>query len=372
MNLMNRKAPLNLKVGVDGTWMQGDIRGMGKYANQLTNPILANLRLFTPADCHFKILSRLGQSIYPLWEQCILPHLSNVNEIDVLLCPYNTGPTRSLGGTKLILVIHDLIYMQDTESLPISTSWYHNLGRFYRRKIVPKTARRASQIITVSNYSKLQIIDQLGVDAGRIHIIPNSISEDWFAEPLKLNMRENYFFTVSGDQPSKNLINLLKGFKSSKLWQTHKLKLKVAGVKQKSIPKFQALCRNLGIFESVCFFGYLKEEDLRLIYRQSRGFICASTHEGFGIPIIEAMASGVPVASSNTTALPEICGGCAILFDPRSVNEIKCAITDLYFDMNKNSENLSNGLAHARLFEDKEIDISIQSFWNNFQILSQK
>ena len=149
-----------MKVAVDARLMSGHVRGMGQYARMLTKPVADQLWPLLPKVRADEITGEglaAGWGFEPWWEQVCLPRLARESGASFLLCPANTGPVRRVRGMRTILVIHDLIYMLPTSILPWSTSRYQNLGRIYRRMVVPQAARHADCILTVSHFTRQQL-----------------------------------------------------------------------------------------------------------------------------------------------------------------------------------------------------------------------
>lgn len=320
------------KIAVDAKWMTGQLRGMGKYALQVVEPIKNNIVLFQPKGeeplSHSSIVE--GWGFFPLWEQYILPKLCKKHEIDVLFCPYNTGPLFIKKTKKVIIVVHDLIFLKNRKQLPLSQSWYQNFGRYYRAFIVPKMIKRADYIVTVSQFTKNEMLSCFDIDSEKISVIPNSIDQAWLnLDPKILENRDDYIFTVAGDAPSKNVARLIKAFSLFKKSSNSNVLLKIAGIKLDSHAAFISISQRLGVSESIKFLNFLSTEELQSLYLNSKGFVFASTFEGFGIPLLEAMSCCVPVACSNTTSMPEVVGEFGVLFDPYSIESIADGMSKL-------------------------------------------
>lgn len=354
-----------MKLGVDISWMVGQYRGMGRFGRQLIAPVSDQVVALAPdgiTTSDWPCVSR-GRGFFPWWEQVELPRMCRSEQLDYLLCPYNTGPVRSLGSTRTIAVIHDLIFMEPWSTLPPSRSPYQLLGRHYRRRVVPTFAKRADTIITVSNYSKSRLVEAFGFEADDIHVIPNAISDAWFRQPVPLDQRAPYLFTVAGEQPSKNVPRLLLAFARSRLGTEDGAELRIAGIKQARHVHFIAQCRELGIEEHVSFLSFVTDEELVEQYRNARGFVFASTFEGFGIPLLEAMASCTPVTASNTTSMPEVVGADALMFDPFNIDQIATSLRQLWASDSACETRAKAGVRRAKGFSQSAVAQQIAEFW---------
>jgi glycosyltransferase involved in cell wall biosynthesis len=354
-----------VKLGVDITWMVGNYRGMGRFARQLVAPVGTSVLGLAPSGVsadEWPCVSE-GRGFFPWWEQVELPRLCREQKLDYLLCPYNTGPVRSIGNTRMIAVIHDLIYMKPWSVLPPARSLYQTAGRVYRRHVVPRLARRADVVLTVSRFTQRELIQTFRLHESDVHVIPCTISDDWFEAPLSLAQRRPYLFTVAGEVPSKNVDRLLQAFAIAKPALGDDVRLRIAGIKSEHHAHFLARADALGLTGAVELLGYVSREQLREQYRCARAFVFASLFEGFGIPLLEAMASGTPVACSNTTSMPEIVGDCGLQFDPYSVEDIAEQIRNVWSNDARFQVTVGAGMERARTFSESAVRPSIQDFW---------
>ncbi len=354
------------KIAIDARWMVGDFRGMGRYAYHLIEPVKNRVDGLVPkgvASNKINIVPK-GWSFFPWWEQKLLPELVEMNGYDVLVCPYNTGPIRKLKNAKLVLVIHDLIFLRSWQELPPSVSVYQTLGRIYRRWNVSRVIRNADVLLTVSEYTKHEVIKAFGISEDLIKVIPNSISKSWLSDSfLPIEKREPYLFSVAGNAPSKNVERLLQAFALAKKTLPENVRLKIAGINKPFHAVFYKIAEKEGVHNYVDFLGFVSEAELRTLYKNSRCFIFASLFEGFGIPLIEAMASGVPVASSNSTSLPEVVGDAALLFDPLELHEISAAIIKIMQDENLSEKMIIKGRERVEKFTDDIVSQQFIKLW---------
>ncbi|MDR0241789.1 MAG: glycosyltransferase family 4 protein [Burkholderia sp.] len=354
-----------MKLGVDISWMVGNYRGMGRFARQLVAPVNASILGLAPSGVtatEWPCVSD-GRGFFPWWEQIELPRLCREQKLDYLLCPYNTGPLRSTGNTRLIAVVHDLIFLESWRALPPSRSLYQTAGRVYRRHVVPRLARRADVVLTISRFTQRELVEKLGLRQDDVQVIPCSIPDDWFAPPVSQADRLPYLFTVAGEAPSKNVDRLLQAFALARPALGEDARLRIAGIKSDHHAYFLQRAEALGLSGFVELLGYVSREELRRQYRQARAFIFASLFEGFGIPLLEAMASGTPLACSNTTSMPEIVGECGLQFDPCSVEDMAEQIRRIWTDDARFEVAVSDGMDRARTFSESAVGPAIQDFW---------
>ncbi|HET7840559.1 MAG TPA: glycosyltransferase family 1 protein [Terriglobia bacterium] len=269
----------------------------------------------------------------------------------LLHVPHYNVPVMFRGD--FLVTIHDLIHLMD---FPFSQSL---LSRAYAWPLLRFATRQARAIVTVSNYSKGQIVEQLGVPEKKISVIYNGVHPRF-----RLQNREEaraqvkaafsfdapYFLYVGNLKPHKNVDLLLRGFgllRERKKGGTH---LVILGEGEKQRKSLQALCARLGISDQVHIIPRVSEEFLPSLYGAAELFIMPSLAEGFGYPVVEAMACGTPVVCSRTSALPEIAGDAAQFFDPTSCEDMVAAVEKVMQSRDHREVLRERGLKRARIF----------------------
>jgi glycosyltransferase involved in cell wall biosynthesis len=313
-------------------------------------------------------LVQRGRSNYLLWQQTHLPRLLAEMRPDIFLAPYNTAPLRIPSGTKLITVIHDLILLED---LPDRTlpQWIRDK---YRAMLVRKAIRRSSLIVTVSNFTAEHITRHFSHVRSRV--IPCTVSSSWFVgknvvSPLE---REGYILLVTSLAAHKNLPRAMEAFaRFRSLDPKSVVRLRIAGVSY-ARQAIGVLMQKLGLpSESVIIEPFLSERELQLAYEKALCVILPSLMEGFGIPALEAMASGTPLLCSSAWSLPEVGGDAPLYFDPTDVEEMAhgllriCAGRDLRLQMSE------RGIVRAEAFHPDRIRIQVEDFWRELPILCE-
>jgi glycosyltransferase involved in cell wall biosynthesis len=352
-----------MKVAIDGYLFKHSTRGMARFAKILASGLGTSGLTLEPAcsmESEIYEHSSRKRPSFPYWEQWILPRLARDTRADVLLCPYNTAPLRLHANIRLVLVVHDLIFME--KSIGRSISRIQNAGTHYRRVVVPLVAKKAFHIVTVSEYSKQRIIASLGVSETRITVIPNAIGDFWFQSGAKVSSRSPYVLTVSGEAPSKNLTRLIEAFARTRRTRPE-VGLIVVGVKPGAHHHFRKLACTLGVEDDVTFAPFVSDEELRSLYQNADLYVCASLAEGFGIPILEAMAVGVPLACSRTSSIPEVCGDAAWYFDPYDSESISDTLINLLTQSDLARGMVQQGKARAYQFSEQKVAVKVQEFW---------
>lgn len=308
---------------------------------------------------NFKIVE-LGKASYPVWEQVLLPRAAKKYGCDLLHCTSNTAPL--MGKTPLMITLHDIIYMES--SLPAlllgKGSNYQKFGNAYRRLVVPRVMKHARKIITVSGFEKKCIADYFRMkNDPRLDTVYNGVSEHF--KPVtnpeerariktQYHLPDEFFFFLGNTHPKKNTPGTLKAFSDY-------IKETGSGVQLVMIDydrtELEKMLQDIGapeLIDRIVLTGYVDNRDLPGIYSQCRLFLYPSLRESFGIPIIEAMACGAPVITSNTSSMPEVAGGAAELVDPFKPAEITGAIKKILGNPELKNKMISDGYRQAAKF----------------------
>ncbi|WP_051180657.1 glycosyltransferase family 1 protein [Thermithiobacillus tepidarius DSM 3134] len=238
----------------------------------------------------------------------------------------------------LVFTIHDLIHLRFSEE---STK----AKKLYYQGFIRPSARHAARILAVSGHAKNEIMEWAGINEEQIQVVGNGVSSEFCPYGRIYTPGYLYLLYVGNRKPHKNLRRLLEAFACSRLGK--ELRLVLSGDPDQNT--FEQ-CRRLGIESMVVFAGKIPEQDLPAYYRGALGLAFPSLYEGFGLPLLEAMASGTPVLTSNVTSLPEVAGGAAILVDPYDVESIADGLRRLVEDKALRETLRSKGLERAKLF----------------------
>ena len=266
----------------------------------------------------------IGGDFYPLWEQVTLLKAANELNLDMLHCTSNTAPIRC--KIPLILTLHDIIFLEPRDKA--NKSLYQNMGWFYRRLVVPRILKKCKRIITVSNFEKNNIMSKLDLPQGKIAMIYNGYNE-WF-KPLddteqiykKYIDTSGYFFFLGNTDPKKNTERTLIAYSKYLEKSEVKRRLLMADLDKSFLSSIIERNHIENILPQIVMPGYIVNKDLPYIYNNAFAFLYTSLRESFGIPLLEAMACGTPVITSNTSSMPEIGGPEAILINPEDPDEI--------------------------------------------------
>ena len=294
----------------------------------------------------------IGESFYPVWEQITLPRAAKKYNLDILHCTSNTAPI--FCNIPLVLTLHDIIFLEPRDKN--NKSLYQNMGWLYRRKVVPKILEKSLRIITVSDFEKKNIIEKLNIPEKRMAMIYNGYNE-WF-KPLRdvadryqsYIEKPGYFFFLGNTDPKKNTERTLIAYSKYLEQSTIKRKLLMADLDKTYLDSIIERNHIENIREQIVMPGYIVNSDLPYIYNSAFAFLYTSLRESFGIPLLEAMACGTPVITSNTSSMPEIGGNEAILINPENPEEITNKMLQLETDEAFYQAQKEIGLKRAQMF----------------------
>jgi glycosyltransferase involved in cell wall biosynthesis len=234
-------------------------------------------------------------------------------------------------GCPTVVTVHDLSYLAHPEWL----SWR---VRFTLNQLVPRSVRAAARVIAISDFTKQDLVQRYGLPAEKIVVVPLAAGAnftplaDAAARPLPSGIGEPFILAVGNLEPRKNLATLIAAFAEMVRQHAFAGQLVIAGKAKYRGEEAAGVVTRLGLEGRVVFTGFIDDETLRLLYNRATLFAYPSLYEGFGLPLLEAMACGCPVVASNATAIPQTAGDAAILVDPTSVAALAAAMARVVGD----------------------------------------
>lgn len=309
----------------------------------------------------------IGNGFYPMWEQIALPRAIKQLNLDMLHCTSNIAPLHC--KVPLILTLHNSSIIEEKGNS--NHSFYQNLGWLYRRLVIPRILKKCKRIITVSEFELNNIVSKLSIPRERMAMIYNGYNE-WF-KPLidadftyqKYIDQSGYFFFLGNTDPKKNTERTLIAY--SKYLEKSDVKRKLLMADLDKLYLNDILMRNgiEDIRKMIVIPGYIVNSDLPNIYNNAFAFLYPSLRESFGIPLLEAMACGTPVITSNTSSMPEIGGPYAILINPENPDEIADMMLRLEKDDDLYRQQEKVGIDRAKLFSWKQTAESLLELYQD-------
>lgn len=269
-------------------------------------------------------------------------------KIDIIWVP-DPRPTPVSSNCKKICTFHDLSFEDFKYSFNLKTRLWHKI-------LCPKKeAKEADHIVSVSNFTKSQLVDEYDIDDKKIsviyeaaadHLTPLNFPKSFDIIKRKYNLPNQYFLCLSTLEPRKNISGIIKAYLSWQNGNSSDIALVIAG------KQYPEIFSNLNIKKNSLIYmtGYIDEDDKALLYQHSFTFLFPSLYEGFGLPILEAMKCGTPVITSDSTSIPEVAGGAAMLVNPNKTDEIKRAMDTIYRDETLRDNLIKKGFKRAGEF----------------------
>lgn len=303
-----------MEIYINARFLTQKITGVQRFAIEISKELKkmdGQVKFVSPVKViHNDIANELGvipigSSTSHFWEQISLPrYLKRIGSpLLVNLC--NTAP---LFYSNKVVTIHDIAYKLFPENFSLPFRTYYNF-------LIPRTLQSSRKIITVSNFSKREILKHYKVEENKVDVIYNAVYNKF--TPSEKENCEKYILGVSSLSKHKNFDMLVKSFNKIK---NKNLNLYIVGEKNRNLNYI--LTQGHNVNSNVIFTGRVSDQELVELYSNAACFVFPSLYEGFGIPPLEAMASGTPVVASNAASIPEVCGDAALYFDPLDMEDI--------------------------------------------------
>lgn len=345
------------KVGGSETYLRNLVKGLAAankendyvlFVNRETEGVIASLS----ANVHIAVcpVTARNRPERILWEQCGLPRYLKRHKIDILLSAGMTAPF--FCPIPSVLVLHDLQHVNQPRNYPL-----HYL--LILRSIIYASAKRVDGIIAISRQVKDDIVRLYHIPPEKIEVVHHGVDHNAFtntetqhdaaAMRARYGLPERYILYAASSLPHKNHERLFQAFADIRR-RVPGLKLVLSGARDKGESALTQKIKAMGLDQDILTLGWIPFEDVPALLRASAAFIFPSLHEGFGLPVIEAMACGVPVVCSNIEPLPEIAGEAALFVNPYSPSSIADGIITVLTDQTMRDNLVQKGLVRANEF----------------------
>ncbi|SHO80465.1 Glycosyl transferase, group 1 [hydrothermal vent metagenome] len=311
----------------------------GYYSKKLIEPSSGkDIKKLKSFIIKYPIIKRVARKLLRLSSQIFKP------SYDIYWQP-NFIPNSGIKAKKIVTTVHDFSFILHKDFHPKERIEYFENNFF-------QNIYKSDFIITGSNFSKEEILDRLDFDKSKIRVIYHGIEHNIFkvkeSIDLDIKLPSKFIFSVGSIEPRKNLLGLLKAYDNFSNNFKDEYKLVLAGFKGwENSEVMEIIDENR---DNIEYLGFVSDDELASLYNLASLFIFPSFYEGFGLPVLEAMACGTPVVCSDSSSLPEVGGDAVIYCNPHSIDDIKEKIEFVLNDTNLQKNMIAKGLVQAKKF----------------------
>ena len=342
-----------------GTYLKNIIPGILHAFDEVT--VLGNTAEIKLFDWSKNVeIIEFNAAIYSIKEQIQYPFV--VPKCDILWCPHFNVPIFSVKANKIVTTIHDVYHLSSNASISY-------IKKNYAKVLFQNAVRKSKMIFTVSEFSKSEILKYTNANSEKLKIVYCGVDKSFFRNTKfssDLKLPQNYILYVGNIKPHKNLMVLLKAYVSLPEEFKSKYQLVFVGKKEGFLTEdnqIQDFIISNNLQKHITFTGYIEDSEIPKIYHEARLFVFPSLYEGFGLPILEALASQTKVISSNAASLPEVGGEAVLYFDPNNYLELAEIIKNNIEDSPKNEFLMVQGEKQLEKFTwEKSIEEHLKAF----------
>lgn len=373
-----------MKIGIDAKRAFNNATGLGNYARWLIAQLIKyypehEYYLFTPKvhDDYKDFFANApqvklilpdtisGKLLPSLWRTYSIVDICNTLELDVYHGLSNEMPVGidKFNGLK-ICTIHDLIFLR-------YPNYYNNIDRYIYKKKVSNAVNASNIVLACSMQTKADIIHYLNIPAEKIQVHYQNCSEAFNLQQInhddskllsKYKITQPFILTVGTIEQRKNQLSIVKAFHQL---QAPACQLVILGKKTAYADEIQTYIEHNQLSDNVLILEHVSSEDLPGLFRLAQVFAYVSEFEGFGIPVIEAMRSGVPMLLSNQSSLPEVGGNAALYANPHDIDSIKDCLFRLLNDNEIRKQLLTNATLQLTHFDNEQLMKELMTFYSN-------
>lgn len=369
-------------IGFEAKRLFQNFSGLGNYSRNTVNllsefypdnsyllfaPILTNLY---PVPHNVTVIipkSKFSQRFRPYWRLYKVSDLLKPNKVDIYHGLSNVLPFGlKRSGVPSVLTVHDLIFLRFPE-------FYKKIDSMLYRFITIRSCHRATKVLAISQQTKNDLIELLGIDAGKIEVIYQSCDKKYYEKVdedrkkvvrSKFNLPEKFILCVGTIEQRKNQLAILEGVVHEKL----DIPVVLVGKPTEYKKQLDEFILESDIRKQLIFLHQTTSEELQTIYQLAEIMVYPSFFEGFGLPVLEAQASGCPVITSNISSLPEAGGDAALYVDPANSKQIGAAIRELLTDSKLKSDLIQKGIANSLKFNDQAVAENLMKLYRTLAV----
>ena len=351
-----------MRIGVDARCLSVPITGIGQYTLQLLQRMVGKGHewfLYSHRPLVVDIFERdnirlcCGRHVLPfigsLWAQFKVPLMLRRHGIDLFWSPRHHLPVFCPAEVKQVVTIHDLVWKFYPRTM-------RKLNYLLDSRLMPVSVKQADAVICVSHATAADLAAEIPAAAGKIEVIWSGstlfseAADDAGCDLGEMNIHQPYVLFVGTIEPRKNLRRLLEAYAMMPENIRQEYLLVIVGGAGWGGDDIVRWSRELKVHDRLCLLGYLSSEKLSTLYRCAAVLAMPSLYEGFGLPLLEAMAVGTPVITSNVSSMPEVVGDAAVLVDPHNVQDISKGLTKLLANSTLRETMAAAGQQRAKSF----------------------
>lgn len=351
-----------MKIGVDARLLSRPLTGIGRYTLEMCRALCKHselsLFIYSPAPISADVLRGLEAArihvgswdnsvLRQVWGTTILPKLARQDAVEIFWGPSHRLPHFLSPSTIKVVTIHDLVWKYASDTMK-------PLSRIRESYQMPHAVKMADLVLADSEATKASTIDTFCIDENKIRVVHLGVT-NIHTDPLRsllepLGIKRPYFLFVGTLEPRKNLTRLLAAFSQLPSHLKENIDLVIAGGAGWGNIDIKNKVKELGLDSHVRLLGYVDDQTLNTLYKYAEFLVMPSLYEGFGLPLIEAMAQGVPVLTSNNSSMPEVAGEAGFLVDPLDVDSISHGLSEMINNKTLRAELASKAKPTAENF----------------------
>jgi glycosyltransferase involved in cell wall biosynthesis len=351
-----------IKIAVDARLLSRPLSGIGRYTLHMCRALSkfsdVSLCLYSPASISDEIIIQLKTGIYrtrtyknvilrQLWSETHLPLWAKKDEVDVLWGPAHRLPRWIPKNIGRVVTIHDLVWKFAGDTMKPLSRWLE----YYQ---MPPAVRAADRIVTDSQTIADAVINEFCVNPDKLAVVPLATTLANKTPDLEalheLGISRPYVLFVGTHEPRKNLMRLITAYSRVGASLRDNNLLVIVGGKGWGGTNPRQIAADLGLENNVRVVGFVSDATLAALYVKALCLVLPSIYEGFGLPLVEAMSYGIPILTSNNSAMPEVAGDAALLIDPLDVDSIKLGLTHIMIDENMRNRLATNARKNSERF----------------------